>query len=83
MALGKIDHVDLSVCDLKKAEKYFTEKLGFKLLRYTEPKKSVEVQSPDGDFFFHYIPPIGNPVRFMIWYPKSVLTTLLISPIFI
>lgn len=53
MALGKIDHIDLSVCDLKKAEKYFTEKLRFKLLRYTEPKKSVELQSPAGDFFFH------------------------------
>ncbi len=36
MALGKIDHIDLSVTDLEKAEKYFTEKLGFKLLRRIE-----------------------------------------------
>ena len=52
--MGKIDHIDASVTDLKKAEKYFTEKLGFKLLRYTEQAgKSVELQSPAGDFFFH------------------------------
>ena len=53
MALGKIDHIDLSVTDLEKAEKYFTEKLGFKLLRRIEHAgKSIELQSPAGDFFF-------------------------------
>ncbi len=52
MTLGKIDHIDLFVGDLEKAEKHFTEKLGFKLLRHTEHAgKSVELQSPAGDFF--------------------------------
>ncbi len=52
MALGKIDHIDLFVDDLEKAEKHFTEKLGFKLLRHTEHVgKSIELASPAGDFF--------------------------------
>jgi len=52
MALGKIDHIDLFVDDLEKAEKHFTEKLGFKLLRRTEHVgKSIELASPAGDFF--------------------------------
>ena len=53
MALGKIDHIDISVDDLEKAEEYFTKKLGFKLLRRTEHGgKSIELQSPAGDFLF-------------------------------
>jgi len=53
MALGKIDHIDISVGDLEKAEKFFTQKLGFRLLRRTEHGgKSVELQSPASDFFF-------------------------------
>ena len=53
MALGKIDHIDITVEDLEKAEEYFTKKLGFKLLRRTEHAgKSIELTSPAGDFFF-------------------------------
>lgn len=53
MALGKIDHIDISVGNLEKAEKFFTQKLGFRLMRRTEHGgKSVELQSPAGDFFF-------------------------------
>ena len=52
MALGKIDHVEILVDDLEKAEEYLTKKLGFKLLRRTEPGKSIELSSPAGDFFF-------------------------------
>ncbi len=52
MALGKIDHIDFTVDDLEKAEKHFTEKLGFKLLRRTDHAgKSIELTSPAGDFF--------------------------------
>ena len=55
MALGKIDHIDITVDDLEKAEEYFTKKLGFKLLRRTEHGgKSIELQSPAGDFFFEF-----------------------------
>jgi len=55
MALGKIDHIDLTVDDLEKAEEYFTKKLGFKLLRRTKHGgKSIELQSPAGDFFFEF-----------------------------
>ncbi|MBA7695359.1 hypothetical protein ES703_103985 [subsurface metagenome] len=55
MALGKIDHIDVSVDDLEKAEEYFTKKLGFKLLRRTEHGgKSIELQSPAGDFLFDF-----------------------------
>ena len=53
MALGKIDHMDITVDDLEKAEEYLTKKLGFKLLRRTEHAgKSIELASPAGDFFF-------------------------------
>ncbi len=53
MALGKINHIDITVDDLEKAEEYFTKKLGFKLLRRTEHAgKSIELASPAGDFFF-------------------------------
>jgi len=53
MTLGKIDHISIFVDDLEKAEAYFTEKLGFRLLRRTEHAgKSVELTSPAGDFFF-------------------------------
>ena len=55
MALGKIDHIDFYVDDLEKAEEYFTKTLGFKLLRRTEHAgKSIELQSPAGDFFFDF-----------------------------
>ena len=53
MALGKIDHIDVWVDDLEKAEEYFIKKLGFKLLRRTKHAgKSIELTSPAGDFFF-------------------------------
>ncbi len=53
MALGKIDHIDVWVGDLEKAEEYFIKKLGFKLLRRTKHAgKSIELTSPAGDFFF-------------------------------
>ena len=55
MALGKIDHIDFIVEDLDKAEEYFTEKLGFKLLRRTKHGgKAIELKSPAGDFFFDF-----------------------------
>ena len=55
MALGKIDHIDIVVDDLEKAEEFFTKKLGFKLLRRTDHfGKSVELESPAGDFFFDF-----------------------------
>ena len=56
MALGKIDHIDIFVDDLEKAEEYFIKKLEFKLLRRFEhgrqAGKSIELQSAAGDFFF-------------------------------
>jgi len=53
MALGKINHIDVTVDDLEKAEEFFTRKLGFRLLRHTEHGgKSIEISSPAGDFFF-------------------------------
>jgi catechol 2,3-dioxygenase-like lactoylglutathione lyase family enzyme len=53
MALGRIDHIDLTVDDLEKALDYFVKALGFKLLRRTEHAgASVEISSPAGDFFF-------------------------------
>ena len=56
MALGKIEHIDIIVEDLEKAEEYFTKKLGFKLLRRTKHGgKAIELQSPAGDFFFDLI----------------------------
>ena len=51
MALGKIDHIDVSVDDLEKAEEYFTKKLGFKLMRRTYEGTGIELTSPAGDFF--------------------------------
>jgi len=52
MALGKINHVDLLVDDLKKTEEYFTKKLGFKVVRRTQHTsyggEHIEVVSPDG-----------------------------------
>jgi len=55
MVLGKIDHIDIIVDDLEKAEEYFTKKLGFKLLRRTTHfGKSIELSSPAGDFFFDF-----------------------------
>ena len=55
MALGKIDHISMGCDDAEKTEKYFVEKLGFKLLRHTEHgAKAFELQSPAGDFFFDF-----------------------------
>ena len=52
MALGRINHVDLLVDDLKKTEEFFTKKLGFKVVRRTQHTsyggEHIEVVSPDG-----------------------------------
>jgi len=53
MALGKIDHIEVLVDDLEKAEEYFTKRLGFKLLRRVWEGKGLELTSPAGDFFFN------------------------------
>lgn len=52
MVLGKLDHIDLIVGDIEKAEEYFVGSLGFKLRRHTaHGGKAVELTSPSGDFF--------------------------------
>ncbi len=52
MALGRLDHIDLLVDDLERAEQFFVGKMGFRLRRRTEHAgKSVELTSPAGDFF--------------------------------
>lgn len=53
MILGKIDHIDFTVGDLKKTEEYLVKKLGFKFLRRNEHEDksvSAELTSPTGDF---------------------------------
>ncbi len=70
MALGKIDHIDITVDDLEKAEEYFTKKLGFKFLRRTKHGgKSIELQSPAGDFFFDFHQ--GNEELYKAWREKT------------
>ena len=55
MALGKIDHIDITVEDLGKTVDFFVNKLGFKVRRETDHAgKSVELTSPNGDFFFDF-----------------------------
>lgn len=52
MALGRLDHIDLLVDDLDKAEEFFVGRMGFTLRRRTAHSgKSVELSSPAGDFF--------------------------------
>lgn len=57
MAIGKINHIEFFVDDLKKTEKYFIQKLGFKLVRRTEHAGgAVELVAPAGEgiiFEFH------------------------------
>ena len=62
MALGKIDHIEVLVDDLEKAEEYFTKKLGFKLLRRIYEGKGLELTSPGGDFFLDLN--LGGPGHF-------------------
>ena len=52
MALGKIDHIHFVVEDLEKTVDYFTEKLGFKLVRHYG--RSVELTLPSGDEIFEF-----------------------------
>ena len=50
MVLGKINHIEFFVDDLKKAEEYFTKKLGFKVVRRTEHAgKAIELVAPAGE----------------------------------
>ena len=61
MTLGRVNHLHFAVDDLKKTEKYFIEKLGFRLVRRTEIPRTggehmIELASPAGDLFFHFIP---------------------------
>jgi len=48
MALGKIDHIDLFIDDLGKAEKYFTEKLVLKFVRWGHEGRSADLVSSEG-----------------------------------
>ena len=53
MILGKIDHMDFTVGDLKKTQEYLVKKLGFTFLRRNEHEDksiSVELTSPASDF---------------------------------
>ena len=56
MAFGKINHLEFLVDDLEEAVKYFTEKLGFKLVRRFDVGwgfgKAVEVKAPNGTEIF-------------------------------
>lgn len=56
MAFGKINHLEFLVDDLKEAEEYFTEKLGFELVRRFDVGwgfgKAVEVRAPNGTEIF-------------------------------
>ena len=55
MALGKVNHLDFFVDDLEKTLEYFTEKMGFKLIRRTEHLgKAIELASPAGDLIFEF-----------------------------
>jgi len=53
MILGKMDHIDFTVGDLKKTQEYLVKKLGFTFLRQNEHEDksiSVELTSPASDF---------------------------------
>ena len=53
MILGKMDHIDFTVGDLKKTEEYLVKKLGFTFIRRNEHEDksiSVELTSPANDF---------------------------------
>jgi len=56
MAFGKINHLEFLVDDLEEAVKYFTEKLGFELVRRFDVDwgfgKAVEVRAPNGTEIF-------------------------------
>lgn len=55
MALGKVNHLDFFVDDLEKTVEYFTEKLGFKLVRRTDHYgKSVELTTAAADVIFEF-----------------------------
>ncbi len=53
MVLGKIDHIDFTVGDIKKTEEFMIKKMGFTLLRknvHADKSISHELTSPAGDF---------------------------------
>ena len=53
MVFGRVHHIDISVEDLEKAVKYFTEKLGWKLIRRTEHMGgAVELAPAPGGVIF-------------------------------
>ena len=60
MTLGKVNHLHFAVDNLKKTEKYFIEKLGFKLVRRIQLPRTgsehIELVSPAGDLCFHFVP---------------------------
>ena len=48
--IGNIDHIHIFVEDLEKTIKYFTEILGFRVIRETRHmRNSYELQAPDGN----------------------------------
>jgi catechol 2,3-dioxygenase-like lactoylglutathione lyase family enzyme len=48
--LGSIDHIHIFVDDLEKTIKYFTEILGFRIIRETKHmNKTYELQAPNGN----------------------------------
>lgn len=53
MILGKMDHLDFSVSNLKKTQEYLVKKMEFTFLRqnqHDDKSISVELSSPAGDF---------------------------------
>ena len=59
MALGKVNHLQFHVTNVEKTVKYFTEKLGFKIVRRVKRPTGdmhIELASPAGDLEFHFVP---------------------------
>jgi 4-hydroxyphenylpyruvate dioxygenase-like putative hemolysin len=53
MAIGKLDHLDFSVANLKKAQDYLVKKMGFTFIRqnvHDDKSISIEMRAPAGDF---------------------------------
>jgi catechol 2,3-dioxygenase-like lactoylglutathione lyase family enzyme len=59
MAIGKIDHIDFTTTNVEEMEKFFVEKLGFKLLRrivHADKSVDAELTTPAGDFVIQLRP---------------------------
>ena len=59
MALGRVHHLHFHVDNVEKTVKYFTEKLGFKVIKRVKLPTGtmhIELASPAGDLEFHFVP---------------------------